>query len=230
MSKAFVYGIVLSWFICYLGYYSPQLRQLFDCTMESFQMLLGYKVYQNYWRLSSYQHQVHLAVQEMYSVNESRAIRDNFGKFWRIKSGSGNKFPHELKGITVTNVSTFSTRVRVCLLKEVCKKHQVANPELSCFITNYLARHELKIRPRRGPMVTLSYSEVVTQMSQHLSRDFLVDLFKFSKINLPEKELVERFLVLTPDVQLTSASQSELSLISMDEQPVLNANTSSPLP
>jgi hypothetical protein len=166
----------------------------------------------------------------MYSVNESRAIRDNFGKFWRIKSGSGNKFPHELKGITVTNVSTFSTRVRVCLLKEVCKKHQVANPELSCFITNYLARHELKIRPRRGPMVTLSYSEVVTQMSQHLSRDFLVDLFKFSKINLPEKELVERFLVLTPDVQLTSASQSELSLISMDEQPVLNANTSSPLP
>jgi hypothetical protein len=166
----------------------------------------------------------------MYSVNESRAIRDNFGKFWRIKSGSGNRLPQESKGITVTNVSTFSIRVRVSLLKEACKKHQAANPELSCFVTNYLARHELKIRPRRGPMVTLSNSEVVTQMSQHLSRDFLVDLFKFSKTNLTEKEVVKRFLVLTPYLQLASASQSELSLISVDEQPVLSANTSSPLP
>jgi hypothetical protein len=122
----------------------------------------------------------------MYSVNESRAIRDAFGKFWRRKSGSGNRLSKELRGITVTNVSTFSTRDRVCLLKEVCKKHQAANPELSCFVTNYLARHELKILPRRGPMVTLSYSEVVTQMSQHLLKDFLVDLFKFAKTNLPE--------------------------------------------
>jgi hypothetical protein len=150
---------------------------------------------------------------KMYSVNESRAIRDAFGKFWRRESGSGIRLLQELRGITVTNISTFSTRVRVCLLKEVCKKHQAANPEHSCFITNYLARHKLKIRPRRGPMLTLSYSEVVTQMSQHFLKVILVNLFKFAKTNLPETEVDERFLVLTPDLLLTSASQSKLSMM-----------------
>jgi hypothetical protein len=53
----------------------------------------------------------------MPSKSESRAIQDGFGQFWRKKSGK--KLPDALKGITIANSTTFPTRVRVRLLKEL---------------------------------------------------------------------------------------------------------------
>ncbi len=79
---------------------------------------------------------------EMYTAGASQAIRDAFGLFWRKKSGK--RLPPELKGISFTNATTFSTCVRLLLLKELCRRHQLSNPNLSCYITSYLARPELK--------------------------------------------------------------------------------------
>jgi hypothetical protein len=64
----------------------------------------------------------------MESVSESRAIRDGFGQFWRKKSGK--RLPDSLKGITIANSTTFPTRVQVRLLKEIARRHTIANPEL----------------------------------------------------------------------------------------------------
>ncbi len=47
----------------------------------------------------------------------SQAIRDAYGLFWR--QCSGQRLPEGLKGVSFANASTFSTRVRVRLLKEV---------------------------------------------------------------------------------------------------------------
>jgi hypothetical protein len=90
------------------------------------------------------------------------------------------------------------------LLKELCRRHQAANPNLSCFVTSYLARPELKIRDRRGMVTSLSYTKAIQQLSHHLTHSFLLDLYQFAKTNLPEAEIVERFLVLTPDLLLGS--------------------------
>jgi len=79
---------------------------------------------------------------EMYSAGASQAIRDAFGLFWRKKSGK--RLPPDLKGISFTNATTFPTRVRLRLLKELCRRHQLSNPNLSCYVTSYLARPELK--------------------------------------------------------------------------------------
>jgi hypothetical protein len=135
---------------------------------------------------------------EMTSPTASQSIRDSYGLFWRKKSG--RRLPDELRGISFSNAFTFPTCVRIRVLKELCRRHQLANPTLSCFVTSYLARPELKICDRRGLVTSLTYVEAVQQLSQHLTHDFLKELFIFAKTNLPEREVFERFLVLTPDL------------------------------
>jgi hypothetical protein len=152
---------------------------------------------------------------EMMSMSDSQSIRDAYGLFFRKKSGK--KMPNILKGISISNVTTFSTRVRVRLLKEVCRKHQLANPTVSCFVTAYLPRPELKIRDRKGPLTSLSYTKTVQKMSHHLSYEFLRDLTIFARTNLPEEEISERFLVLHPDLLSASPPQHEASSMSVDE-------------
>jgi hypothetical protein len=112
---------------------------------------------------------------------------------------SGRRMPDSLKGITVSNVTTFPTRVRVRLLKEVCRRHQAANPSLSCLVTNFLHRPELKVRDRKGPMLSLTYTETVQKFSHYLTPEFLTELTTFARTNLPEEEVRDRFLVLSPD-------------------------------
>jgi hypothetical protein len=137
---------------------------------------------------------------EMASPSDSQAVRDAYGLFWRKKSG--RRLPDGLRGISFTNATTFSTRVRVRVLKEICHKHQAANPSTSCFVTSYLPRPELKIRERRGPVTSLTYTKAVQKMSHHLSIPFLKELYQYARSNLPEGEVTERFLVLGPDLLL----------------------------
>jgi hypothetical protein len=150
---------------------------------------------------------------EMMSAADSQAIRDAYGLFWRKRSG--RRLPDGLKGLSLSNATTFPTRVRVRLLKEICRLHQAANPTLSCFVTNYLPRPELKIRDRKGPMLSLTYTKAVLRMSYHLSLDFLKDLYNYAKTNLPEEEVTERFLILSPDLLCTASG--DLISMSVDE-------------
>jgi hypothetical protein len=152
---------------------------------------------------------------KMYTAGASQAIRDAYGLFWRKKSGKC--LPPELKGISFTNATTFSTRVRLRVLKELCRRHQLSNPNLSCYVTNYLARPELKIRDRRGMVTSLTYIQAVQQLPHHFTLSFLHDLYQYARTNLPEREVIERFLILTPDL-LLGASPEQL-LMSMDVQP-----------
>jgi len=158
---------------------------------------------------------------EMFNPSDSQEIRDAFGLFWRKKSG--RKLPNELKGVSISNVTTFPTRVRVRLLKEICRKHQAANPHLSCFVTNYLPRPELKVRDRKGPILSFDYTEAVQKMSHHLTLDFLTQLCTFAKTNLPETEVAERFLVLSPDFL-----DKNLVVQASDDQMVVDEPTSDP--
>jgi hypothetical protein len=150
---------------------------------------------------------------EMLFAADSQAIRDAFGLFWRKKSGK--RLPAGLKGISVSNVTTFPTRVRLRLLKEICHLHQAANPSVSCFVTSYSPRPELKIRDRKGPLVSYTYTKAISKLSYHLSLDFLRELYHYARTNLPEEEVAERFLILNSDLLCTSAG--DLISMSVDE-------------
>jgi hypothetical protein len=158
---------------------------------------------------------------EMFLASDSQSIRDAYGLFWRKKAGK--RLPDGLKGLSISNVTTFATRVRVRMLKELCHLHQVANPALSCFVTSYLPRPELKIRDRKGPLTSLTYTKAISKLSHHLTLDFLKELYHYARTNLPEEEVVERFLVLGSDLLCTSSE--DLISMSVDE-----VNTSMPPP
>jgi hypothetical protein len=96
-------------------------------------------------------------------------------------------------------------------------------------VTNYLSRPELKIRERRGPLNSYTYSKAIQKFPQHLSLEFLRDLYLFAKTNLPEREVMERFLVLTPDlfdVPPTQPSHPDLEPMAVDEAPTTGAPVS----
>jgi hypothetical protein len=139
---------------------------------------------------------------EMHTIYDSQAIRDAYGLFYRKKSG--RRLPDSLKGISLSNVTTFATRVRVRLLKELCHRHQAANPTVSCFVTGYLPRPELKIRDRKGPITSYTYTQAIQKLSHHLTQDFLKELYHFARTNLPESEVAEKFLILSSDLLCTS--------------------------
>ncbi len=173
----------------------------------------------------------------MLTSASSQTIRDTYGLFWRRRSG--RRLPDELRGISFANASTFSTRVRVRLLKEISRRHQTANPSVSCFVTNYVARPELKIRERRGPISSFTYTQAIQKFPQHLTHDFLKDLYLYATTNLPQAEVIERFLILTPDLLDGPSSISEAVPMSVDEVEVIppvnpttspSAVTSTPAP
>jgi hypothetical protein len=165
----------------------------------------------------------------MFTPYDSQAIRDAYGLFWRKKSGK--RLPADLKGISFSNATTFPTRVRIRMFKELCRRHQLANPALSCYITSYLARPELKIRDRRGVVTSLSYTKAIQQLSQHLTLNFLQDLFKYARANLPESEVIERFLILTPDLLLgTPPEQLSMSVDEVVPQAEPHQGNANPLP
>jgi hypothetical protein len=65
-------------------------------------------------------------------------------------------------------------------------------------------------------MVTsLTYVQAVQQLPHHFTLSFLRELYQYARTNLPEKEVIECFLILTPDL-LLGANPEQLS-VSMDD-------------
>lgn len=141
---------------------------------------------------------------ETTSVDVSRRIRSAYGSFWK-KTGNqeSRQLPQVLAGISINISHTFPTRVRVRILKEIAKRHQSVNKEMSVFVTGYTPRPALKIRESRGPVGRLSsfsYTEAVQRFSHHLSPEFLRECSQFAHTNLSLDSLLPTFLVLSPDL------------------------------
>ncbi len=129
-------------------------------------------------------------------------------------SGGKNLARGSQKGVCFANATTFSTWVRVRLPKDVCQCHQSTNPAINCFVTNYNPR--LKIRARSGPVLSLSCTQTVAKFSHHLTTDFLKDLVQYACTNLPNEEVTEHFVILSPD-QLLLSPPDEPSSMSIDK-------------
>ncbi len=69
-------------------------------------------------------------------------------------------------------------------------------------------------------MVTLNYTDAVLKMPHHLSNEFLVELYEYAKTVLPDEEIVDRFLVLSPDLLKPNpgSGSADASAMSIDEQ------------
>ena len=148
---------------------------------------------------------------EMETVKASELIRSAYGAFWRKPRPGKAKpqIPPILAHISITICQTFSTRIRVRILKQMAKRHQEANPDLNVFVTNFLPRPTLKVRQQGGGRVsTYTYVEAVKRFGHHLTRDFLVAEASYARPNVPLDCLTPYFLVLSPDMVQKSNPQT----------------------
>jgi len=138
---------------------------------------------------------------EMDSVSTSAKIRQAFGAFFKgRKAGSAAPpLPKELTKISINISHTFTTRVRVRIMKQIAICHQAVNPDYNCFVTNFLPRPVLKIKPPAGKVDAYTFVEAVKRFSHHLTPEFLKAEATYAK-GVGIDKLLPTFLVLSPDL------------------------------
>jgi len=138
---------------------------------------------------------------ELESATAAGKVRAAFGAYWKSTGRTPPpQIPRELAKVSISISHTFPTRVRVRILKQIAKLHKAANPALSCFVTSYLPRPQLKIRQPDGRMTSYTYVEAVQRFSHHLTRDFLISEASYAKTNIRADNLTSHFLILSPDL------------------------------
>lgn len=137
----------------------------------------------------------------MESRDDSDEVRSAFGILLKNKAKSGGKafaMPAGLAGISIAISHTFTTRVRVRILREMAKLHRDANPELSPYVTNFLPRPCLKVRHPGGKVDTHLYVDAIKRFGHYLSSAFLAQESLYAK-GVGLEHLQSLFLVLSPD-------------------------------
>ena len=80
----------------------------------------------------------------MTSVADSAAIRAKFGSFF---SGGVDRRPDALRGVSVRNLVTQGTRVRLAVLQTIAKRYRDANPDGRAYVIGFESRPLLKVSP-----------------------------------------------------------------------------------
>lgn len=134
---------------------------------------------------------------QMRSIASSNKIRTMYGSYFRR---GGSPPPPALARISITNSLTFASRVRVRLMKEIAKRHKLANSDLNVFVTSYEPRPVLKVKDKKGPVSTFTFCEAMQRFSHHFTQDFLVNMTRFAHVQIARDDLTPFFLVLSPDL------------------------------
>ena len=83
---------------------------------------------------------------QMSTVAESDSIRKKFGSFF-VGAGGVERRPTELRSISIKNLVTPETRIRISLLKLIGQKYRDSNPRSKVQVIGYVPRPFIKITP-----------------------------------------------------------------------------------
>lgn len=163
----------------------------------------------------------------MSSVKDSKEIRDTFGSFF---IGLGDKRPDALKHISIQNLVTPATSVRIAILKVLGQRYSSSNPGSRVQVIGYDPRPVLKLTPPASAtdrrVQTFSFIEAIKNLPTNFSTDELSTIAK----QVPEKlfgQLRSLFVVISDDVIKkrsfksgnTKAKSADQSEASKDEPP-----------
>jgi hypothetical protein len=133
------------------------------------------------------------------SVEASREVRRQFGQYF---TGGKDSRPTHLKDVSVSNVVTKATRVRIAVLKVLGKRYHEANPGSQVRVVGYESRPLLRLVPPTGVSdkrpKTFNYIEAVTKLSTTLVDDDLAEVAHKASGQFPGK-LRELFVILSDD-------------------------------
>jgi hypothetical protein len=143
------------------------------------------------------------------SVDDSRLIRSKFSSYF---SGKKDARPPALKEISIRNVLTKETRIRISIMKIIGKRYEDSNPGASFQVIGFEPRPLLKITPPKDAsdkrIKTFSYIEAVQKLRVVFSDDDLESLSKQlgSRYNGRVKST---FVILDEDMLREARSKSK---------------------
>lgn len=133
------------------------------------------------------------------SVQDSRMIRSKFGSFFA--RGIDNR-PPSLKDISISNVVTRETRIRISLLKLFAKQYRDSNAGSKTLVVGYEPRPLLKLTPPPGVnqrVKTLTFIEAVRTLPKTFGSDDLAPILRAAKASFPGR-LKSLFVVISDDM------------------------------
>ena len=133
------------------------------------------------------------------SLEDSKALRNKFGSFFL---GGGDKRPPSIKHVSIDNLVTPATSVRIAILKVLAKRYQDSNPGSRAQVISYEPRPLIKLTPpssasdRRGR--TYHFIEAIKSLPVTFTKDELALIAR----QLSEKlvgQLRSLFVVISDD-------------------------------
>jgi len=133
------------------------------------------------------------------SIPDSRVIRSKFGSFFA--RGVDNR-PASLRDISVSNVVTRETRIRISLLKLFAKKYRDSNVGSKALVVGYEPRPLLKLTPppeANQRVRTLTFIDAVKSLPKTFSSEDLAPIVRAAKASFPG-HLKSLFVVISDDM------------------------------
>jgi len=137
------------------------------------------------------------------SAADSRLLRSKFGSFFA--RGVDNR-PSGLRNISISNVVTRETRIRISLLKLFAKKYRDSNAGSKTLVVGYEPRPLLKLTPppeANQRVKTLNFIEAVKTLPKTFSPDDLGPIVRAAKASFPGR-LKSLFVVIDDDMSIGS--------------------------
>ena len=136
---------------------------------------------------------------QMSRLEDAKAVKSKFGSYFR---GGRDGRPQELSRISIQNLVTRETRVRISIMKLLAKRYVAANPEGKAHVIGYLPRPLLKIIPpptaKNKRIMSYNFIEAVQKLPVNFTREEIGDITNRAGQRFPGK-LRSLFIVLSDD-------------------------------
>lgn len=136
---------------------------------------------------------------QLSNVPDSRLIRSKFGSFF--SKGIDNR-PSDFKEMSISNVVTRETRIRIQLLKLYAKRYRDSNPGSKTLVVGYEPRPLLKLTPPQGVnqrIKTMTFIDAVRTLPRNLNPDDLAPIVRAAHSSFPGK-VKSLFVVISDDM------------------------------
>ena len=137
---------------------------------------------------------------QLESVEKSREVRQKFGRFF---SGGRDSRPNEIRDVSISNVVTRETRIRIAIMKLLGKRYSDSNPGSRVQIIGYQPRPMLRLIPpvdasdKRAK--NFNFIEAVQKLSTTLIDSELAELATRAANQFSGK-LRELFVIISDDM------------------------------
>lgn len=137
---------------------------------------------------------------QLESTEKSREIRKLFGRYF---TGGKDSRPRELKDVSISNVVTKETRVRIAIMKVLGKKYSTSNPGSKVQVIGYQPRPLLRLVPPQGSSdrrpKSFNFIQAIQKLSKTLVDSELADIARRASAQFPGR-LRELFVIISDDM------------------------------